>query len=169
MAVKSEPEQGDFPEPLQPVTGLDDFLYFRLRRTVQLLDRALALATRTPGRPGSRGALGAIYFHPGISQNEMSRIVGLDKSVTVQILDDLEARGLAMRRPSPTDRRRHALYLTDEGKRTVEMLIRAVEPIRRQYMRNVSNDEIEHLFDVLDRICAALGAEGARPPGIPVA
>ncbi len=38
----------------------------------------------------------------------------------VAVIDELEAMGLAERRQHPDDRRKHAVYLTARGRRTLE-------------------------------------------------
>ena len=49
------------------------------------------------------------------SQTQLARIVGLDKTTMVVTLDELEAAGLAERRPSPTDRRARVIAVTPAG------------------------------------------------------
>ena len=146
----------------QAVRDLEDQqIDLRLRRTLHAIERVTSgVAQGLNLRAGQRCALAAIFFHPGISQNEMSRLVGLDKSVAVQILDDLENRGLAMRKPSNVDRRRHALFLTDEGRALFERVTEETEPIRANYLRLVEPDELRLLNDVLERICRALHDNG---------
>jgi DNA-binding MarR family transcriptional regulator len=51
---------------------------------------------------------------PG-SQQELARALSLVPAVMVGVLDELEARGLADRRRSPTDRRRTEVVLTPAG------------------------------------------------------
>ncbi len=53
------------------------------------------------------------------TQTELARMVGLDKTTMVVTLDELEAAGLAERRPSPTDRRARVIAVTDAGERKV--------------------------------------------------
>lgn len=51
------------------------------------------------------------------TQTELAKTVGLDKTTMVVTLDELEAAGLAERRPSPTDRRARVIAVTDAGRR----------------------------------------------------
>ena len=50
------------------------------------------------------------------TQTELARLVGLDKTTMVVTLDELEAKGLAERRPSPTDRRARVIAVTVAGR-----------------------------------------------------
>src|SRR5437763_13408269 len=53
------------------------------------------------------------------TQSEIARLVGLDKTTMVVTVDELEAAGLAERRPSSTDRRARVIGVTLAGKRKV--------------------------------------------------
>jgi len=53
------------------------------------------------------------------TQTEIARMVGLDKTTMVVTIDDLEAAGLAERRPSQTDRRARVIAVTKAGERKV--------------------------------------------------
>ena len=81
---------------------------------------------RSVGREGISaaqfGALLLIEANPDISQSAVAEALRFDRSTLVQIIDRLEGRGLVVRNVSPTDRRSHALRLTDEGVSELEML-----------------------------------------------
>lgn len=61
------------------------------------------------------GTLLLIEANPDISQSAVAEALRFDRSTLVQIIDRLEARDLVVRHVSPTDRRSHALRLTDKG------------------------------------------------------
>ena len=81
---------------------------------------------RSVGREGISaaqfGALLLIEANPDISQSAVAESLRFDRSTLVQIIDRLEGRGLVVRNVSPTDRRSHALRLTDEGVSELTML-----------------------------------------------
>ena len=81
---------------------------------------------RSVGREGISaaqfGALLLIEANPDISQSAVAEALRFDRSTLVQIIDRLEGRGLVVRNVSPTDRRSHALRLTDEGVSELAML-----------------------------------------------
>jgi len=54
-----------------------------------------------------------------LTQTELAGLIGLDKTTMVVTIDDLEAKGLAMRVPSPTDRRARVIKVTDAGREQV--------------------------------------------------
>lgn len=68
------------------------------------------------------GTLLLIEANPDISQSAIADALRFDRSTLVQIIDRLENRGLVVRHVSPTDRRSHALQLTDAGLETLAEL-----------------------------------------------
>ncbi|BBY07995.1 MarR family winged helix-turn-helix transcriptional regulator [Mycobacterium noviomagense] len=75
------------------------------------------------------GILRAIAAMPGRSQHALSAHLGVLPGRLVAYVDELEERGYVERRRNPGDRRLHALYLTDEGKK----VMRKLSGLRRQH------------------------------------
>src|SRR5579871_718511 len=70
--------------------------------------------------PPHTGILVVICQWDGLSQQALGEKLGVFPSRLVQLLDDLEKRGLVERRDNPADRRSYALYLTDAGRQTLD-------------------------------------------------
>jgi len=135
---------------------LGDFIGFRLRRVQNQLSRDFAAVTAEQGlRSGLFSSLAIISANPGISQIELSREVGLDKSVTVTIVDELEQFGWAVRKRSETDRRRHALYITPDGQLHLDELFGLLEKTENSVLHELSPGELQILCELLDRMYAA--------------
>ena len=66
-------------------------------------------------RPGQYGALIVIQCNPGLSQRELCAALEIQEANFVPMMNGLVRRRLALRRPSPSDHRRHALFLTARG------------------------------------------------------
>ncbi|HEY2288571.1 MAG TPA: MarR family transcriptional regulator [Streptosporangiaceae bacterium] len=65
-----------------------------------------------------RGHCVLIHALPGeLTQIELAKLSDLDKTTMVVTLDELEAAGLAERRPAATDRRARIVIVTDQGRR----------------------------------------------------
>lgn len=75
------------------------------------------------------------------TQTEIARIVGLDKTTMVVTVDELEAAGLAERRPSSTDRRARVIAVTDAGKRTVKRADKVLDRVRDDVLSVLAPEE----------------------------
>ena len=100
------------PEALAQYTGfLMNWVARRSReRFAKALEAELGL------HPREFGVLAVVQREPGITQQAIGDAAGVDPSTMVATLDGLEERGLAERRPHSSDRRKRAVYLTDDGR-----------------------------------------------------
>ncbi len=141
-------------------------LGFRVRLLHHLMSQRVEAAFASYKlRPGSLTTMVMIAANPGYSQIELSRIGSLDKSAVVAIVDDLEARGLAIRVRSPSDRRRNSLVLTPAGEALMremhDVAMATEQPIRAA----LSAREAKQLFDLLDKAQQAVAKENGKPRG----
>lgn len=104
--------------------------------------------------PGQLGVLLLVQANPGSNQTRIGRALGIDRSTLVSIVDTLEARGLVRREPSPTDRRSHALKLSDEGAAFLRTIRPRLDAHEAEIARNLSPAERAHLIDMLRRLAA---------------
>jgi MarR family transcriptional regulator for hemolysin len=86
------------------------------------------------------------------TQTEIARIVGLDKTTLVVTIDELEAAGLAERRPSSTDRRARVIVVTDAGKRSVSSADEVLDRVRDDVLSCLEPDERRVFLDALGRL-----------------
>lgn len=158
MIAKQQLAEPDGPEVVPVNLGrLGQFLGFRLRRIQNHLSRHFANATASEGlRSGLLSSLSIVEANPGISQSELSREVGLDKSVTVTIIDELEKFGWAERRRSPQDRRRHALYITPSGVAKLNQLFAIMDETEAAVLHQLSPAEMATLSGLLDSVYEAI-------------
>lgn len=132
-----------------------DFVGFRMRRVQNRLSDKFSEATKHYNlRSGLFSSLTLISANPGISQQELSTAVGLDKSITVQIIDELERRGYAKRTRSLVDRRRHALTATPEGEAILEELFEILAKVEVEVLQQITPQEMVIFHDLLDRMFA---------------
>ncbi len=89
---------------------------FLLQRAHNLLRVQMMAALSDTGlHLGHIAILATALGTPGLSQRELSARTGIEKSSMVLFVDSLERDGLLRRAPHPTDRRTHALFVTDRG------------------------------------------------------
>ena len=128
---------------------------------VRLLRNALAarsIAVSAPhGLPtGSLTVLALIAANPGSSQSALAKRAGLNKSALVGIVDQLEAKGLAARDRSASDRRRNQVTVTPEGAAAMQALFAAVTTEEGPVRDALGLADLEVLLALLDRAIAAL-------------
>ncbi len=113
--------------------------------------------------PRMWGALNVISAQESITQHALCKSVGMDPSSMVSTIDELEEQGLVERRPHPSDRRAHALYITDRGR---EVLARGREQAKlaqEDLLGPLSSEERQQLHDLLLRLALAT-SEVQRTP-----
>ncbi len=93
------------------------------------------------------------------TQTEIARIVGLDKTTMVVTVDELEAAGLAERRPSSTDRRARVVFVTDAGKRSVKRADKVLDRVRDDVLGTLEPEEREVFLTALGRLACGRLAE----------
>lgn len=103
-------------------------------------------------RPAQFAALVVIGANPGLSQRALSGALSIDRSGVVMLLDWLETRGLAVRRPSSVDRRTHAVHLTPQGETLLAQLKRTVRAHDDAVTGSLSPDEKSLLIALLRRL-----------------
>jgi DNA-binding MarR family transcriptional regulator len=87
-----------------------------------------------------------------VSQQALIELVGVDPSVLVAILNDLEGHGLAQRRRDPTDRRRHIVEITPAGADMLITVDAAIAAVEHDLFADLALDEVAHLRELLGRI-----------------
>ena len=107
---------GTPPPPRVRFGALGDSIGYALRRA-QLASTGefLEVMKEVDLRPTQFSVLILIDENPGVRQTEVCAALGLQKANFVPLLNELERRGLAERRPGIPDRRASALHLTEHG------------------------------------------------------
>jgi DNA-binding MarR family transcriptional regulator len=90
--------------------------YFLRRAQVSVFQDFIQALSSINIRPAQYSVLVVIGANPGLSQADVSELLGIERARLVRLLDRLEKRGLMQRLASPTDRRSHALKLTASGR-----------------------------------------------------
>lgn len=90
-------------------------------------------------------------------QTQLGAALGLDRTTTVQIVDELEAAGLAKRERSPTDRRSYVVDITPKGSRTVAKAIGRATEAESTMFGPLSPAERRSLQDLATRLLTEPG------------
>jgi DNA-binding MarR family transcriptional regulator len=131
-------------------------LFFRLWRASHTrFAAALESVGLTPALFGLLNVLGA---RAGAMQQELGSAMGVDPSTMVALIDELEAAGLAERRPHPKDRRARTVALTPKGRRVLERTRRMAMHVEDEVLHGLTAAERRELLTLLRR------ALDAAPP-----
>ena len=140
---------------------LPSLLGYVLRRTQSAVFADFAATFSRAGEaltPGEFGLLVLVERNAGLSQMALARALGIDRSTLVPILNRLQARGLLVRRDSPTDARTHALGLTPSGEKALARFARLVKAHEKRIASGLSAAETRTLIELLEKVRAS-----ARP------
>lgn len=129
--------------------------------------------------PRHVGLLRAVAAAEGKSQQVLGQQLRITPSRMVALVDDLERRGLAERRPNPADRRAHALHLTADGCRLLDRALQAAAEHENELCADLDPSERRQLAALLRRLAAGqdlpigthpgLAGRGPTDEGLPVA
>ena len=96
--------------------------------------------------------LATVAEHQAESQQVVSRIMHLDPTLVVAVVDDLEERGLVVRTRQPDDRRRILLSLTPAGSRLLTAATKAAEESERAFVAELSAPDQATLRRLLAKV-----------------
>jgi MarR family transcriptional regulator, organic hydroperoxide resistance regulator len=119
------PRSPDAADPLR--------VWFRFIRLHRRVSAAIATEMRALGLSIPQfDLLSTLTEREGLTQQELAERLYVTKGNVSGLVDRLVEAGLVERRPSPGDRRSHALHLTREGRRLAERAMAAQKRYVRQ-------------------------------------
>ena len=95
--------------------------------------------------------LNVLGTREGAIQQELGSAMGVDPSTMVSLIDQLEAAGLAERRPRPTDRRAREVAITPKGRRMLKQARELALQVEDDVLRGLSEAERRRLLALLRR------------------
>lgn len=148
MAKQSETSEIDY-------GILDTLVGYKLRRAQVTVFSNFAERCSDFGiTPGLFGVLSIVERNPGLTQTAISKALGNDRSVMVSVVDRLEAMNVVERKPSKSDRRSHALFLTKHGEEFYQEVVAQVLRHEDDFNSLLKEGEKELMLDILARFAA---------------
>jgi DNA-binding MarR family transcriptional regulator len=152
MTVTKQHDQAS--EPLrrlpEELVGSTAFLLKRLGFAAK--GQALEAYGKTGLNPYHHSILITLDAGPLATQGAIAETLGYDKGQLVGLLDELEEGGFVERRRDPSDRRRHVVRLTPDGKRALGRLRTLAQKLEDDLLATLSDDEREQLHALLLRL-----------------
>lgn len=115
--------------------------------------RRIALAALEPTglRPRHITAIKLLSDHGAMAQHALGELLSLDPSNVVGVLNELEDRGLTVRRRDPADRRRHIVELSKAGETELAAAHALLEKTEDDLLGALTSEERRTLHELLSR------------------
>jgi len=133
------------------------------------LKRAGELIAEEIGEAGLRPrpfmTLIAIYQNPGITQNDLVKTTGSDRSTIGELTHRFETRGYITRERDKSDQRVNRLFVTAAGTEALQKSLQGTRRAEARFRATIPAGKRHDFFEVLAR----LGEDGEatqRPPGV---
>ncbi len=142
------------PVPLPAAASLLPQTWYVVNRAAQRLRELVEGALAPLGlRRRHYATLGILAIEGPLSQQALSGRIPIDRATMVQIIDDLEALGLAERQPEPSDRRAYQIALTAPGQSVLREAGRRVAAAETEGLKPLSHAERKTLDRLSRRLC----------------
>lgn len=150
MQVAASELAPDTPDPLrESIAFLVTRVHFRMHRDFRAALEPLGI------EPAHFGVLVALGSTGPVSQSELSRTFGVSGAHMVQLVDDLERRGLVARRRLETDRRAQVVGLLPPGRKAVRRTAPIADRISDEQLTSLTAAQVRRLVTLLQRLVTA--------------
>jgi len=150
------------PRALDGLYGSPEFL---IRRAHQI---ATAVFTETCAdldlTPSQYSALFALRERSPIGQNELGRLISLDRSTTSVVVKILRERGLVTASSDASDRRKSFLELSNNGRLLLAQAEQRNSKSSQELLAVFDNRQAAVFLELLEKLASAPGAAPGLPP-----
>jgi DNA-binding MarR family transcriptional regulator len=94
----------------------------------------------------------ALYRHDGISQEELSQELLIDKATTARALSKLEQAGYVRRSRDPEDKRAYRIFLTDRAREVKPVIYRTVQAWNSLLGADLNEEEKARIGVILQKM-----------------
>ena len=149
-------EAGAVPARQVSFGPLPNYLGYALRRAqISAVGEFLEAFKEIELRPTQLAVLIIINENPGVRQTEVCEALGIQKANFVPLQNELERRGLALRKSVAGDRRSSALHLTPVGVATLQRALLIHEAYENRFIARLGRRGHDQLLALLNKVMAA--------------
>ena len=132
---------------------LTEYIGYALRRaSMSAVGEFLEAFQEIDLRPTQFAVLTLIAGNPGVRQTEICAALGIQKANFVPLLNELERRGLAVRKSVAGDRRSSALHLTPLGNTTIQRARAIHEVYESRFVTRLGRRGRDQLLALLNKV-----------------
>jgi DNA-binding MarR family transcriptional regulator len=132
---------------------LADYVGYALRRAqISAVAGFLEAMKEVDLRPTQFAVLILIRENPGVRQTEVCAALGLQKANFVPLLNELQRRGLALRKEGAPDRRSSALHLTEHGEGVLQRAVQLHTQWEERVAARLGDEGREQLLELLRKL-----------------
>lgn len=134
-------------------SDLEDFVGYSLKRAYMILQEDFRAALGEGSMsPRVFSALSLVVQFPNITQSELARMLGIERSGLVAMVDELEAKKFIKRAPVPGDRRVQALVPLAAGQSAYADALVKVKEHEAVLLKHITAEERRMLMTLLKKI-----------------
>lgn len=89
---------------------------------------------------------------PGVSQEQLSKMLHINKSNVARSLKNLEESGFIYKEINTNDKRNYCIYPTNKAKESLPFLVEKIEKWNQFISRGLSENEIDTLYSLLKKV-----------------
>ena len=146
----------------EPSLPLDRSVGYQIRLTHRLIQRTLQARIEQHGVSlGMWYFLRVLWVQDGLTQSELSSMVGTMEPTTLSAVASMEKAGLVRRERHSTDRRKVRVFLKDQGHALRLVLVPEGIAVVETAVGGLSVHQVDMLLRLLKSVQANLGGEAA--------
>lgn len=135
----------------------EDFARESVGKKVNVLFRLCMMHIREEMKKMGFGAgdypfLALLFFEEGVSQDELSRRMRVDKSYTARALAKLEKMGMVQRRPDPDEHRKKLVFLSRKSRDMEPQFFAMLKNWHQVLIRDISPNDLAVIQAGMDRM-----------------
>jgi DNA-binding MarR family transcriptional regulator len=94
-----------------------------------------------------------------MTQKALADALRIDRTTMVALIDDLERRGLVVRKRHPRDRRAFLICPTEAGRAAKQTAVAILDDQQRRFLAPLTHEERLHLAELLNRLHAGAAVQ----------